>query len=116
MIVASSNPRVAGHLALACAEHLRWCRRNGVSAPVEMVELLSVLQADSGQGRPSVAFEEAVPDRVLMSYEQAAAALGVSVRTVRRMTRDGRLPVVLIGSRRLIPASAVDEYGRGVAS
>jgi excisionase family DNA binding protein len=37
--------------------------------------------------------------RELFSYQEAAQVLGVSERTIRRLVREGLLPVVQLGSR-----------------
>jgi excisionase family DNA binding protein len=58
-----------------------------------------------GQAGPPLAV--APVERRFMGYEQAAASLGVSARTVRRMVSDGRLAV---GAGRLILVSAIEEY------
>lgn len=110
MIGAADSAHLVGHLAYAVAEHLRWCRLNGIAAPPEMDALLSILQASGGPGGTPVAFEPSIPDARLVGYQEAAAMLGVSVRTVRRMVADGRLSSARIGSRVLVPAAAVDEY------
>lgn len=39
------------------------------------------------------------PVRELFSYQEAAQVLGVSERTIRRLVREGLLPVVQLGSR-----------------
>lgn len=109
------------HVAAALAAHCVELRRNGFAVPEELRTLVDVLLAGrlagdrgvrvagSGLGRPmgdggAVAGEG---ERVLLGYDLAAARLGVSPRTVRRMVADGRLPVVRVRRRRLVPAAAV---------
>jgi excisionase family DNA binding protein len=115
VIVASDNPQLAGHLAHGLALHLQWLQRNGLHPPPELGDLLSALQDRSGQQGTPVAFEPSLLDAQLVDYKNAAAVLGVSVKTVQRMTRDGRLPVERIGARRLVPRSALDELVSGRA-
>lgn len=43
-----------------------------------------------------------------LSLEAAAEALGLSVRTVRRLVASGQLPASRVGRRVLIEASALD--------
>ncbi len=53
----------------------------------------------------------------LLPADQVANAFSVSLATVRRLIRSGRLPSVRIGRCRRIPASALDRIGReGIAS
>ena len=48
-------------------------------------------------------------DDRLLTFKSTAELLSVHVNTVRRMTRDGRLPVVKLGWRVVrIPAKALD--------
>lgn len=49
----------------------------------------------------------------LLSIEETAEYLGVSVTTVRRMVRDGRIRAARIGRQWRIPRQAVEELVRG---
>jgi excisionase family DNA binding protein len=51
---------------------------------------------------------------VLYRVEQAAEALSLSRRTVYDLIRCGALRTVKVGSRRLVPVSAVVEYVDGL--
>ena len=93
---------VAMHLSRAVAEHLRWCRRQGITPPPELADLLAALEATSGPERPGIAPPSADPEPLYVGYEDAAARLSVSSRTVRRMVTGGRLPARRIGRRRVI--------------
>jgi excisionase family DNA binding protein len=115
ILVASTDPALVPHLSLAVSKHLKWCRHNGLPAPAGMVDLLSALEDRGGQSGTSVAFEPSLPDARLVGYKEAAAVLGVSVKTVQRRVRAGRLPAVSVGARRLIPVSALDELVDGRA-
>lgn len=44
-----------------------------------------------------------------LTADETAAVLRVDVQTVRRMAKDGRLPVKRVGQKLLFPASAVRE-------
>jgi len=52
----------------------------------------------------------------LLTIEQTADYLQVSVSTVRRMVRDGRLRSVSLGRLRRVPASALEELTQGAAA
>jgi excisionase family DNA binding protein len=99
--------RLRAHLAHAVSEHLTWCRRNHVNPPPELAALLAALTDHGGRERPEVESVRAEREPVSVDYEAAAGMLGVSARTVRRMTGDGRLPAVRAGRRVLIPLAAV---------
>jgi excisionase family DNA binding protein len=45
----------------------------------------------------------------LLSVRQAAQHLGVSIRTIRRLIADGRLPVITVRSLRMVPFGRI--YG-----
>jgi excisionase family DNA binding protein len=47
---------------------------------------------------------------IFMGIPEAAALLGMDVRTVKRFCDAGRLPYVVIGRRRLIERVALDEF------
>lgn len=59
-------------------------------------------------------------ERLTYTAAEAAEALGVHPDTIRSMVRDGRLPTIDTGTKRvIIPRWAIDELvnaGRGVAS
>lgn len=46
----------------------------------------------------------------LLSAQQAADQLGVSIWTVARLARNGRLPSIQIGRRRLIAERDLEEF------
>lgn len=51
------------------------------------------------------------PDSLSLSPREAARALGISERTLRRRTQpDGPIPVVRLGSRVLYPVDALREW------
>lgn len=93
---------VVAHLSRAVAEHLRWCRRNGVTAPPEVAAFLAALEASSGPDRPKLAPVPDASEPLCVGYEEAATRLSVSPRTVRRMVSDGRLKARRVGRRRVI--------------
>jgi excisionase family DNA binding protein len=49
-----------------------------------------------------------VPERRALSVEEAARAVGISRATLYRLVQQKRLATVKIGSRRLVPVSAID--------
>ncbi|TDD26541.1 DNA-binding protein [Kribbella turkmenica] len=103
------DDRTRSHLALALAEHLKWCRRQAIAAPPELAALLDTLTDSDRQQPPKVPAEPVIGDGWLISYETAARLLSVSRRTVERMVSDGKLQPVPVGRRRLI---LVDELRR----
>lgn len=63
----------------------------------------------------SVGFPGAPTERDLLSLADVAYRLSVSRTTVWRLVREGRLPVVRIGSRTLVPRSAVESLAASAA-
>ena len=49
-----------------------------------------------------------VPERRALSVQEAARALGISRASLYRLVQQKRLATVKIGSRRLVPVSALD--------
>ena len=103
MLVLELDWKARGHVAAALKAHVAWCRRQSIPIPAAVVELLSALtMADaSGQTRPGnqTAIPTSDAGAVLISFDAAAARLGVSTRTVRRLVAAGQLHAVTIGSR-----------------
>jgi excisionase family DNA binding protein len=52
------------------------------------------------------------PGKLLLNIREAAAVLGVSERTIRRLVKEGKLPTVQIGSRRLFRSDTLREWVR----
>lgn len=46
-----------------------------------------------------------LPERLALSVEEAAVQLGIGRTLAYEMSRDGRLPVVKMGRRTLVPVS-----------
>lgn len=55
---------------------------------------------------------EALRDDDLLTVAEAAAALDVTTRLLRRWLRDGRVPWVLVGQAVMVPLSVAAEYER----
>jgi excisionase family DNA binding protein len=110
----STPPGVLGaHLRVALAGHLRQCRRDGITCPPELATLLAALLVSSGQEHSNLGDTGDDPHAVAVSYRTAAARLGVSVSTARRMAADGRLATVRAGRRVLVPVAALADYAKG---
>lgn len=116
VVVLGLPDTTAQHLLRAVAQHARWCRSNGVALPPDLTRLLAEL-APGGQRRPTlepVALEPHHDAVLLLDYDGAAARLGVSSRTVRRLTAAGKLPVVGVGGCKRIRASDLADYVEGL--
>lgn len=48
-------------------------------------------------------------DRLVLSIEEAADALGISSDVVYRETKSGRIPTVRLGRRLVVPKQALEE-------
>jgi excisionase family DNA binding protein len=49
-------------------------------------------------------------DRKLLSIPDGAARLGIGTTKTKELIREGLIPTVKIGDRRLIPVEAIDAY------
>lgn len=104
-VLLNLSPTVAGHLAVAIDGHRRWAARVGMLLPPELAELQAAMTAAAARGRQDATPLEdlaelrdrpAVPP-LLLSYEDAAAALCLSVRSVQRLVAAGELRSVQLG-------------------
>lgn len=91
------------HLVRALEDHRCWCRGNGVRFPADL-EQLAALVASDGQERPTPpgagGLVDTAPVAIALTYEDAAAVLSVSERTIRRLVEEGRLRAITIGGPR----------------
>lgn len=116
MVVLGLDDVLALHLTRALAEHGKWCRTNGIRLPEVLARLLDNL-ACAGQERSTVAPGMFEPDDgavLLLDYHAAAARLGVSERTVRRLAAAGKLAVVNVEGCRRIRATDLADYVKGL--
>jgi excisionase family DNA binding protein len=104
LVLLEVSPRVAVELAHALNLHREWARREHRPVPAEFAELRDVLvrAVPSGLERPSVDGDVGGRDAarmapLLLTYAEAADALGLSERQVRRLVADGRIPVARAG-------------------
>jgi len=68
----------------------------------------------SGGGREDGVMSPLSP--LLLTFHETALRLGVSVSTVERLVRDGRLPVVQIGRARRVLPEELEAYVAGLAA
>lgn len=113
-VVLALDEATARHLAVAIGDHIKACERNGWAVPAGVRALFEVAVADSSRPLADVGGHDlggvVLPAHdATVSYEQAAARLGVSTRTVGRMVAAGRLVRV---SRRVTLASLAAVEGR----
>jgi excisionase family DNA binding protein len=112
VLIIADDPMLTRHLVHALATHCQWLRRSGLGVPAELSELLAQLSVSadrSGLEWPPLDLDLAPVDARLMTYSEAAQALNVSARTVRRWVRSGRLPCVRLGRLVRIPTGALEE-------
>jgi excisionase family DNA binding protein len=105
------------HVVAALSGHLEALQRNGITPPLELRDLVNALHGVSGGqgGSRNAKVDDPVDvglmqQQLALSYRTAADRLGVSESTIKRLVRDGRLPVVdILGSRRIRSAD-LDAY------
>ena len=59
---------------------------------------------------------ENTPRKLVLTVEETADALTVSIRTVERLIARGELPSRKIGWRRVVPLAALEQYLNGTVS
>lgn len=116
MILLRFQAADALHLAKGMAMYARWARDNGIQLPEAVRRLPEVAhqEASEGQGGPSfpsldeLAHGGVVPEA--LTYEAAAAFLGVSRTTLKRLVASGALPLVSVGGPKRIRRADLTEY------
>lgn len=108
--------QLAAHLVAAIVAHVRQLHRDGQPVPAGLWHLARML-ADARHSPPNVDAGHRRRDApamppVTVDYATAAAALGVSPRTISRRVHAGELPVVGTGRGRRIPTAALAAYAQ----
>jgi excisionase family DNA binding protein len=108
MLIASLDCATALHLAIALRDHRNRCRADGTPLPATLDELARLAWdtakgASEGQDGTTLADLAAMlhaprVSPLLLTFDQAAALLAVSARTVKRYVAEGLLPVVHLGA------------------
>lgn len=91
--------------ALAVAWRLSAPRRNGMAVPADWtraVEELTLVVAESSPERTEFAFSGARRAPLVLSTDEAAQRLGVSVRAVQKRCVAGTLPARRVGRQWLV--------------
>jgi excisionase family DNA binding protein len=117
---------VVAHLVLALDAQRKWCRSRGMPFPPALAALLDSLAVELRRNRPEAARSgpdrshiagvpisaeaEPVPQPLCVDDRAAALLLGLSGRSVRRFRKDGTLPTVQAGRRRLIRLTDVEAF------
>lgn len=90
------------------APRLRRCRMTTARAEISaaLAQLAQALTNDTPQPIP----ERPIPERVLLTVEEAAEQLRIGRTTAWRLVSNGELESVRIGTLRRVPTSAVAEF------
>jgi excisionase family DNA binding protein len=117
-IAPASDVDVLVHLAVALTVHERRQRARGVPLPQSVADIARFLRACVTARQEATSLDESVQsaddagvrDRLLLTKGEAAASLGVSVRTLERMVAAGRLPVVHVEGACRIRVADITAY------
>lgn len=103
-VALSATPQLASFVLAALTEHRSRYRRNGVAPPAGLGELIGVFRVSVGQDGSTVA-EAVAPAEVepvkplLYDQDEAAASLGVSRSSIKRLAASGALRTVKVLGR-----------------
>ena len=116
-MINSARDEVLSHLATAVLSHCQQLRHDGYPVPAWLGQLARELHAAATNRLDLPPLESlARPvERLTMTKQEAADRLGVSERTVHRLISDGRLNVLRVGRRVLVPVQALTDLTRGAA-
>ncbi|WP_448611840.1 helix-turn-helix domain-containing protein [Geodermatophilus sp. URMC 60] len=117
------SPRLAGHLAIAVHDYRKRCAVTGTPAPLTQLDQLFQTLRWVNQGQPGSPIDPApnVADAApvaprMLTVEQTAAVLAVSISTVKRLIARGELPAVTVGvGNSRVRTADVDRYVAGLA-
>ncbi len=104
---------VAAHLHAAVERHRRWCRDNGTRVPPGLLALVDIV---SGGQEPSSSPPDLHPGEdagvpLAVDYQEAGRLLGgISVSSVYRMVRDGKLQAIRVGTAKRIPRTELERF------
>jgi excisionase family DNA binding protein len=106
------------HLVLALSKYLRQLRTEGGRAPAE-IEALMIFLTDPARalhdatlldGCRAAYDPSATPRRLLITKNDAAELLGVSLRTIERLISAGRLPLVHVEGAARVRLTDLEAY------
>ncbi len=110
-------------LVEALTRHLRWARDNTSPCRPFLRQLAEQLLKRLSEDQDGTSLAEILavldgrpmPLQLLLTYQDAAAALAVSVPTVKRLVASGALRAVKVGASPRIHAADLEEYARTLA-
>ena len=116
-------PELVRHLTFALANHVRRRHQETLPVPLEVEELTAFLvRLARIRQEPSTLADKGatsqytrMPGRLLVSKDEAAAQLGVSVRTVERLVATGRLRQVHVERLARFRVSDLEAYVNSLA-
>jgi excisionase family DNA binding protein len=116
-------PDLVGHMTFALANHVRRLHRQAIPVPREVEELTAFLVrlARIRQEPSTLAYQGGalrfthMSDRLLVSKDEAAEQLGVSVRTVERLVATGQLRQVHVERLARFRVSDLQAYVNSLA-
>jgi excisionase family DNA binding protein len=116
-------PELLRHMTFALANHVRRLHQEALPVPREVEELTAFLARLARiRQEPSTLADQVqtphhtrMPDRLLVSKDEAAEQLGASVRTVERLVATGRLRQVHVERLARFRVSDLEAYVNSLA-
>lgn len=119
LLVVALDDHAAAHVIAAVRAHRRWVREQGYRMPEALDDLERVaLAAFGGSGSDTLRQAQtaalgpvtpaATVEAMAVSTREAAAALGLSARTIARLIERDELASVKVGGSRRIPVAELE--------
>ena len=106
-------PELAPHLARALADHLRYCRTNGIPVTDGLAEVqkwAEVVARGLSSPLPLTAGDDGTVLPLILTFNQAADLLGCSVSKVKTLIAAGQLPAVDFGGVRRVRRVDIEAF------
>lgn len=119
LFAASVDPWTAGHVAVALKLYRDRCGAQHLDAPdAQLAELQALFQSSAVSGLPEPSMPQWIDDvadddgmtTLLLPLDEIPRHLRVSASTVERLVREGTLPTVKVGRRRLVRPADLEAY------
>jgi excisionase family DNA binding protein len=122
LLAVALDRHAAAHLLAALRAHRRFARTQGYEIPAALDQLersaltaIGTSDADRSRQTPTLvrqpSAEQATVGPMTCTIREAAAAIGVSTRSIERLVRAGEIDSKMVGGSRRIPLRELERLG-----